>query len=818
MTIESDPPVAKRPPWLAVGLLSASALAYEVLLMRLFSIIQWHHFAYMIISLALLGYGASGTFLALTQARLLANYRLALLANLALFGLSALPVFLLAQRVPFNPQELLWSWRQPLWLMLVYLLLSLPLFFAANAIALTLAGFCDRLSRVYAVDLVGAGIGSLGVILLLYAAAPLAALVVVSGLGLACVALAAWELRMPGRLRLAAGAVAGILGMSWLGQASVLTPSPYKDLSQALRVAGARIVAERHSPLGLLQVVESRRIPLRYAPGLSVKARRGPPAQLGVFSDGDSLGAITKDSGDPASLKYLDQLTSALPYHLSKRHRALILGAGTGMDILQARAHGVREIEAVELNPQIVELVEGAFGAYSRRPYSRPGVHLRLAEGRGYLAAGGGRYDLIQIAVQDALAGSAAGLYALSENYLYTVEALQIYLAHLQPGAYLAISRWLRLPPRDMLKLFATAIDALRRDGVEDPGRHLLLIRGWQTGTLLVKNGVFSEAEIEAAKAFCSERAFDLAWYPGISAAEVNRYNVLREPYFYRAARALLGGERAAFVERYKFKLDPATDDQPYFHQFFKWSTLGEIISLRGRGGLPLLEAGYPLLVATLIQAALASAVLIVWPLALARRGRDAGPLAALRWRVVVYFGTIGLAFLFLEIAFIQKFMLFLHHPLFAAAVVLASFLVFAGAGSAWAQRHAMPGRYLRSVGGAAVGILVLGVVYLLTLDALFAALMSWPTAAKIGISIGLIAPLAFLMGMPFPLALASLGHTAASLIPLAWGVNGCASVLSAVLATLLAVHLGFATVVLFALLLYTFAPLVFPLQEGLYE
>ena len=188
-----------RPPLLTIALLSATALGYEILLMRLFSIIQWHHFTYMIISLALLGYGASGTFLAFAHSRLINHYPLALIGNLALFGLTAMPSFLLAQQIPFNPEEMLWNWHEVVRLMFIYLLLSLPFFFAANAIALTFLKFSAVITRVYGFDLFGAGVGSLAVILILYVMPPLWTLSLASALGMACMAVAAWELRLSKR-------------------------------------------------------------------------------------------------------------------------------------------------------------------------------------------------------------------------------------------------------------------------------------------------------------------------------------------------------------------------------------------------------------------------------------------------------------------------------------------------------------------------------------------------------------------------------------------------------------------------------------------
>jgi len=272
----------------------------------------------------------------------------------------------------------------------------------------------------------------------------------------------------------------------------------------------------------------------------------------------------------------------------------------------------------------------------------------------------------------------------------------------------------------------------------------------------------------------------------------------------------LLGPRRAEFLEQYKFNLAPASDDKPYFFQFFKWRTLPEILELRSRGGMPLFEWGYLAMVATLVQAMLASAVLILLPLAALKRCsiKRSG---FQKHSVLLYFSAIGLAFLFIEIAFIQRFILFLHHPLYAIAVVLTGFLVFAGLGSAFARRLIQINQQRRGVWFAVLAISNISVLYLYALTPLFELLMAWPVWAKIITTLILIMPLAFSMGLPFPLALDRLGRDAPEFIPWAWGVNGCASVISAVLATLLAIQFGFQTVILVAVVFYLLAALSLP-------
>ncbi len=803
-------PRTNRAPVIAVVLVSAAALAYEIVLMRLFSIALWHHFAYMLISLALLGYGASGALLSFAQRAVQERFALWFSTSAAAFGVGAMLCFALAQRLPFNPLEILWDARQPAYLLAMYLLLLLPFLCAGACVCMTLSCFRPSIARIYSYDILGAGAGSLGTIAALFLLAPQDALKLVAALGLLAAAVAWLECgdgrRWPAWAFVAGAALVVASPSAWITPAM----SPYKELSQTLRVPGTRVIEQRSSPLGLVSVVESSQVPLRHAPGMSLNATLELPPQLAVFTDGDGLQALNRFDGRLESVAHLDQITSALAYHLLRKPRVLVLGAGAGADVLQALYHGASEIDAVELNPQVVDLVQHRHAEYAGGLYDK--ARVQVAEARGFVAASTRRYDLIQLPLLDSFSAASAGLHALSESYIHTVEALQDYLAHLQPGGMLAITRWITLPPRDALKLFAAATVALQRSGVADPGAQLALVRSWKTSTLLVKNGAFDAADIAVIKDFCNARSFDLGFYPGMPAAEANRHNVVQRPDLYDGAIALLGPDREAFLEQYKFNVAPATDDRPHFFHFFKWRSLPEVLSLREQGGLPLLEWGYPVLAATLLQAAVASLLLIGLPIALAGRRRDARCAATRSTaRVLLYFLAIGFAFMFIEIAFIQKFVLFLSHPLYAVAVVLFAFLLFAGIGSRCSSRlqsgaARRPRRLILCVALAIGGCALL---CLWLLPWLFRHSMGLPDVAKIVVATAMIAPLAFFMGMPFALGLSRIDD--ARQVAWAWGINGCASVTAAVLATLLSIHFGFTAVVLAALLLYVAAAAASP-------
>ena len=795
-------------PLLAISLVSAGVLGYEVLLMRLYSVAQWHHFAYMFISIALLGFGASGTFLAIARPWLLARFLAVWQTSAVAFGVTAPLGFALAQPLAIHPLEMAWNPVQALRLAAVYLLLMVPFFCAANCIGLAFVRFGERVGRIYRYDLTGAGAGALGVLVALYLLAPEDGLRLVLALGCLAAALAGLHGNAPGRLvrpiALAAGGilVAFALPGTWIAPEM----SQYKGLSAALRVPGTQVVAQTSSPLGLVSVVESPRTPLRHAPGLSLNAPAGPPEQLGLFVDGHGPDAITRFDGDLERLAYLDYSTAALPYHLRNQPTVLILGAGGGAEVLRALYHEAGRIEAAESDPAVIRLLRGRFADFAGHIYDPDRTRVFAADARGAMAQADSGYDLIQVPI---LGGVGGGLGGLRETYAYTVEAVAGYLERLDPGGFTAFTGTLRLPPRESLKLFLTAVTALERLGIVEPGRRLLMIRAWDTVTLLIKKGDVTAREIAAVRRFAETRGFDLAYVPGMDRAEANRVNLLEAPYLYDGALALLGPGRERYLAAYKFDLRPARDDRPYFFDFFTWRALPELLALARRGAMPLIEWGRLVLLATAAQALVLSAALILLPLWVWRRR---GVAQKGRGRIMAYFLALGLAFLLIEIAFIQRLTLFLGDPVVAAAVVLAAFLGFAGAGAGFAPRLArrLPGEgRITAVEAAVAAIAALALLYLLILPAVTVWLVTLPLALKGMLALVFVAPLAFVMGLPFPLGLARVSTAVPALVPWAWGINGCASVLSAVLATLLAVAFGFSAVVGLAVALYLVAALV---------
>ncbi|CAM2066448.1 SAM-dependent methyltransferase [Sulfidibacter corallicola] len=797
---------------LAIFLVGLVGIAYQIALMRIFSIAQWYHFAYMIISICMLGFSFSGTLLALVRRRIAGREALWLSrCTLALVPAPAL-CYALGQMVPFESFRLLVEPIQSLYLLWIYLAFSLP--FALVSACITLGFMIEkaRVGKVYFVNMAGSGLGALVVILLLYRVNPV------------------W---VPYLLAIPAAVAHLVLQRRadwlrtwrWLAAAGILLvlvgPRPirmseYKGLSHAGALPDAEVLERRDGPMSQITVLSSSMI--RETPGQISNypmGRLGPlPEQIALFFDGGGMSVVNRLNGEPSEAVYLDYVGDALPYRLLTRPEVFIVGAGGGTQILNALYHRATHVTAVEADPNLFDLMEGSLHAFSGGLYTRPEVTVVHAEGRGYLQAREKRFDLIQLSLLDSFNASSAGVRALNEDYLYTLEAMGLYLDRLAPEGMLAISRWLKSPPRDTIKMAATLIETAERAGIREPARHLVVIRTWNTATLLLSKVPLSAERIAAVRAFCAERHLDICWLPDLRIEETNRYTILETPEYFQAISRLLSAERESFYRNHLFDIRPATDDRPYFFRFFRWKALPELWAHMGTEWIPFVEWGYLTLIVTLLQALLACVLLLLPLVAPAlglfrKRGGEipGGSKQVGTAAVMFYFGALGFAFMFLEMAFIQKFMLYLSYPVLAVSVILTAMLFFAGLGSYFADRYRGVGLLPRTFAALAL----VSAVYGAGLSPLFAASAGLGEAWKILLSVLLLGLPAFFMGIPFPTGLQRVSERDDVSVPWAWCVNGCASVVGATLGKVLAMQFGFRFLLLTAVVLYGVATIAYP-------
>ncbi len=770
----------------SLALLSAAALAFEITLTRLFSVTQWYHFAFLAVSVALLGYGASGTALSLVPrwARPPTNRRASILS--VLFAIGVVGAYLSLNHLPFDSYRIAWERIQLLYLVLYYLALTVPFFCAGLVTGLLLTAHPDQANRLYAANLLGSALGGLvpvlflplvgeGTVLAIAALGLLAALVFhLQSPGLADGS----SPRFPRLLLLAASCV--LLILSWFPPTLFqLQLSPYKGLSQVLRFPDAEVIWQRWNAFSRVDRVASSAI--RSAPGLSLSYPGELPAQDGVFVDGDDLSPVLKTADVQG---FTDFLPAALPHRLRPGGRSLVLEPKGGLDVRVALDQAVASVVAVESNPLLVD----AAGIV----YDDTRVRIAIEEGRSYARRSDELFDVIHLSLSDSYRPVTSGAYSLGERYDLTVEAFEDYLARLRPDGLLAVERWLQLPPSEMLRAGATAIEALRRAGVTDPGDQLVVVRDWQVGLVLIKNGPFKPAELVAIRTFCRERSLDLVAMPGLAEAEANQYNILDEPVYYRAFRQLLADPEVLYANQ-TYNVRPPTDDKPFFFHFFKWDQAQVVLQQLGKTWQPWGGSGYFVLVALLGVAVVTSGILILLPLAF-QKG-TAGEGKGLKGKVLLYFGLLGLGFLFVEIPLMQRFILFLGQPIYAFASVAAAILLFSGLGSLLAPRLSI--RWTLPL------LVVAILLYPLGLPVLFQALLGAPLAVRLLATTLCLAPLGLLMGTAFPSGLAWLQERAPGLVPWAWAVNGCTSVLASVLAAMIALSAGFSWVLAAAAISY---------------
>ncbi|MGD2143722.1 MAG: hypothetical protein PVF54_04500 [Anaerolineae bacterium] len=770
-------------------LLSAASLALEINLTRIFSVAQFHHFAFMVVSLALLGYGASGTFLSLLP-RLKSRQHSWSLTWLSWgFSLTAVGSHVLTLYVPFDSFRIAHDWRQAWVLMLHYGALATPFFCSGTAVGLLLAVRPDHVGRVYAANLVGSAagcalavaapslVGGEGTVLLA------AALALLSGLFFQCRSSRSTSGGSRIRvnvLRCVQVALVLVLVIAASGRLAFLEIrlSPYKSLSYLMQYPDARLVFQRWNGFSRVDVVRSGSI--RGLPGSGFSCSARPPPQLGLTVDGDDLNYISHVKPGFTDLAFTDCLLAALPFRLRGEAKALVLEPGGGFDVVTALAEGARKVTVVEANPLIVEAVRRQ-GDWAGDLYDDPRVTVIVEQGRTYARRTRERYDVLTLSLNAPQRTVISGAYSLKEDYRYTLQAFDDYLATLRPGGLLVVARWLQVPPSESIRAFALAVEAVERAG-GDPRASIVALRSYRQMLILVRRGTYTAPELAAVRAFAKSRAFDFVHLPDLRPGEVNQYNVLPEPDYHQACLALLeANDRRVFYRDYPFDVEPPTDDRPFFGHLYRWRQTREVLAMAGHTWQPFGGAGYLVLLTLLALAVLAAGLLILMPLA-ALRGRG-GPLAP----TLAYFALLGLGYLFVEIPLIQQLILFLGHPTYAMAAVLFAILLFSGVGSAvsqWFPFHV-------------VLILLPGLVagYALGLPRLLDVALSLPLALRLIIAVAALAPPGFLMGIPLPGGMDLLRREAPGLIAWAWGVNGAASVVASVLAALVALSFGFSAV-----------------------
>jgi hypothetical protein len=691
--------------------------------------------------------------------------------------------------------QLAWDIRQWLRLAGVYLVLATPFGLGALAVILAITREPGRPGLLYGASFIGSGIGAVLAVTVLWVLDPVRALALPALLAAAGAAPAAL-LAAPRRRHLAVAGLAALAAAAALARPPwSLRITPYKGLPQAEALPDARRVAERVGPTGW--VVAVRAPSFRYAPGLSLAYRGAFPAQTGVFVDGQIVGALSSWDADSGAVALLDWLPATIPFALGPPGRVRVIGLGR--EIWSALAPGATSVTVAELNPDVVRLARETSAPPSWDIERR--LKWVVGDARNAVERGRtGTFDVIALGAGGQLGGAAAGVYSLNEDCLHTVDAYAAYLRLLSDRGVLAITRWTRSPPRESVRVIFTASKALARLSPQTDGNALIVVRSWGTTTVLVRPRGFSPQDIARLQEWAAARRFDLDWYPGLTEPAV-AYNEIDDPIPFRAAAAASAGAGAVrrFTREYPFAVAPVSDNRPYPRHFLRPSAVRRLLSSSPGEWLPFAEWGYLALVATLVQALVVATLLMPLPVALRSRS-GGGRLLPL----VTYFGAIGFAFMLAELAAIQQLSLLLGHPVYAVTAVLGALLVCAGAGSLWSDR-------LEAALGWRPALALAGVltVYALLLLHFVHLLQGGAIAVRVLVAIGLLVPIAFLMGQPFALGLRALAGANQGRVAWAWAANGFASVVAAPAGALIAIEAGSRALFLFSAVAYTVAAAV---------
>ncbi len=773
---------------LAVALVAASSLSYEIILVRIFAIEHFHHFAYMAIGVAMLGFGATGTLLALfgKPGQTTAERGFTWCVVLTSASLVLSPT--LVHQISLDPTQLAWNLGQWFRLAVVYGLLALPFAVAAMVILLALVLHPDRPGATYGASFLGSGFGALATLGVLWVALPERALAV-PALIAAVAGIAAPRVGATRAATWAALAIAGAVCVAPLWRIEV---SPYKALPQVEAHPGARRISESPNPVGWVVAVDAPTF--RHAPGLSL-AYSGPfPRQTALFVDGQIAGASISGEG-AVSDSVLDWLPTALPYSMGDLQHVLILGAGGGTEVRSAIAHGARRVVAVELHPELAE--HGTLAMERLQAAGGTGEWV-VGDARSYVAGTQEQFDLISLAPAGQFGSSSVGVLSLSEDFLHTVDAYAAYMRKLSSNGMLAITRWLAIPPRETVRVVLTMVEALRRVAPEYVTDGLVVVRSWGTVTVIAKPTGFVDAELDSLQSWAHSRQFDIDWRPGLARPQ-SVFNHLEDPTLFRTASTavLQPDSLASFLNSYPFTIAPVTDAHPYPHHFTRFQSLRGLLGEERGAMLPFAEWGQIALLATLAQSTLLALLLLVAPVVIATKRSTTTPSGS----SLAYFFAIGFAFMAAEIAAIQQLSLLLGHPVYAVVLVLSAFLMCSGIGSLWSDRIPLQKTWL--INFSLLGFLmVFAAVLLPTVHQLQPA---QPVVRVVTAGV-LLCPVAFAMGIPFPHGLRLLVGDSQIRIAWAWAANGFASVVAAPMAALIALERGTPELFLFAALAYGIA------------
>jgi hypothetical protein len=783
---------------IGVFFVTLATLNLEIVLTRIFSVMMRYHFAFLSISLALMGSAVSGAVLYFVPRLAEPERSRRWIKGLALLLAVSIPLtFLLYLQIPLRIDQLREGLpaAQVLWLTLVCLDLTVPFFLSGLIVALTLSAWPGSAGRVYWADLSGAAAGCLVSVVSLEVLGGGGALLAAGALA----ALSAVVLSPTIRLRQLVAPVAVLLATGVLiwGNASrgwIVISTKMSGQEEPPRML------ERWNTHSMVTVYETQGYPFFWSVSPSswnqvVEVGDWLPHAL-LLIDAVAGTPIQEFHGDFSQVTFLSRGLTSLVYRLAEEPSTLVIGPGGGRDVLAALVAGAPHVTAVEVNPAVVEAVRGPYGDFSGHLYDRPDVSVHVADARGFVARSTERYDVIQASLIDTWAAGGSGAFALSENSLYTVEAFRAYYEHLSGAGMLSVSRWyIPQNPAEILRLASTAMAGWSSAGVIDPRDHVIVVTqenpysmvGW-LGTAIFTRAPVTTQQTAALQEQAELLDFIILYAPGLELEG-------------QVAEFVRAEDRSAAISSYPLDVSPATDDRPFFFNLFRF---GDLLDPPTQSQEDYGRETVLFLACVLAITALMAAFFILVPLGLAARRR--GLARPPRW-LLVFFGALGAGFMLVEMPTIQRLTVYLGRPVYSLAVVLFSLLLFSSLGGLYSQRRLQVTS--RGIGLAFAALVVLIGVQAICVPWALTETMGWVLGARLAVAVAFVAPLGLLMGMPFPTVMRWAGSELPGVVGWLWGVNGVTSVLGSTLAMTLGIHVGLRAVLIAAAALYALAGVV---------
>jgi spermidine synthase len=827
----------KKNQFAALFFISAAGIAFELYVMRIFSIGSWSNFGSLVISTALLGIGLAGIILTFVEegVRRRPEMYLSILAII-------LPLFMslsviLAQMVPFNPIFLASDSRQLWFIGAYYVIYGMPFFVIAAYVGISFIALSDRIQSVYFWNMIGSGAGGLFIVLFMfflppqYLILPILALTIAAALFSSCRRDGKWSFPVPYVIGFSLTAVVSIFLTFFWGNIRI---SDYKDISYVRKYADSSLVHHSYGPAGEFHVYASRYF--HFAPGLSDNAVLkidNMPSQLywGLFIDGSGPIGIMGNLREDEKV-YMDFLPMAAPYTMISEPDVLLVNMSGGINAQVALYNGARSVDIVEPSTELIRLLKNdpSVSRFTGNLLDTEKINVIRGEGRSHCISNQNAYDLIEISLVDSVGLTDSGGYAVHEDFKYTVEAFKEYFDGLKDGGVLSVTVWDRLnPPRNVLRLLNTIIIAMKESGFQEPEKCLYsfgLLRS--TSTILVKKGAFTARDLGDLNTFVKKCSFELFYAPGAD-LPVRDLDILLASYRYQFENSdsapignftnadmyrtviprFFAGETESIEEGYIFDIRPITDSRPYYTGFLKMNGLSMYMDqLKDISE----EWGYLLLFALLIQACIFGLIVILIPVIGRRKTlfkKRRGTIG-----IIFYYAGLGLGYMLIEIYLIQRLAVFLSNPTYSASIVITVMLISSALGNI---TSGLLKRYRHFVVPIACAIIGGGLLfYILGLDNFLSSFQSSSMMMRFLISALIIAPVAFFMGVPYPNGLDSLQETKPHLLPWAWGMNGGLSLVGSAMARLLSVASGFPVLLQLGIAVYLMVGVLFPINQRL--